>query len=216
MKTVGLFYVDLGSKDIARAAILCVASVKDAMPDARIVQFTNMDTLDLREVDEVVRKPPRNMGLMESRMEHYATYPHEQMLLIDPDIIVQADVWDVFDEPFDVALTDRGGKALVLNGKDVSIVMPYNLGAAFSTGNQFWRRCLVEMRGMSKVDRDWFGDQIAVGRVARAKIFQIKVLDLQQYNYTPKTKEEDVSSKFLVHYKGKRKAWMLDKAKVSA
>lgn len=213
MKKVGMFYVDLGFKDIARAANLSVISIKDAMPDAKIVQFTNMNTPGLKDVNEVVRKPSRDLGFMESRMEHYATYPHEKMLLIDPDIIIQADVWNVFDEPFDVALTDRGGNKLVLGKKDVSIIMPYNLGAAFSTGNQFWRRCLVEMKKMPKGDRDWFGDQIAVGRVARAKIFQIKVLDMYRYNYTPQKKEENVSSKFIVHYKGERKEWMPDKSK---
>jgi len=213
MKIIGMFYVDLGFPEIGKAAHLTIASIKEAMPDSSIVQFTNMLTPALPHVDEVVRRPPDDLGLMEGRMEHYSTYPHKQMLFIDPDIIIQKDVWDVFDDEFDVAMADRGGKPVMLNGKDISKVMPHNLGVAFSTGTQFWRRCLVEMKKLSLDDRNWFGDQIAVGRVARSKIFKIKTLDMYKYNYSPQTKDEDVSSRFIVHYKGKRKSWMPDKSK---
>ena len=208
MKKIGVFYADLGNKEIETAALLMIASVKEVMPDAHFVQFTNMTSPVLPYMSEVVRKEPQQLGFMEARIDHFASYPHEQMLFLDPDIIMQKDVWDVFDTKFDVALTDRGGKPVMMGDKDISIAMPHNTGVMFSVGNAFWRRVSVEMKKMSRDDKDWFGDQIAVGRVVKAKIFDVKVLDGSMYNYTPLSKEEDVSEKYIVHYKGKRKAWM--------
>ena len=86
--------------------------------------------------------------------------------------------------------------------------MPHNLGVAFSKGNKFWKAVLEEMKGQPRDLRDWFGDQIAVGKIVKSNRFNVHVLDHSFYNYTPKSKNEDVSKRYIVHYKGKRKAWM--------
>jgi hypothetical protein len=36
-------------------------------------------------------------------------------------------------------------------------------------------------------------------------------LSCNEFNYSPSQELEDVSGKYVVHYKGKRKKWMLEK-----
>jgi hypothetical protein len=215
MKKIGVFYVDMGEgrKEIERAVQLMADSAKKVMPDCHLVQFADQEISALPGMDEVIFRPIGSLGLMESRMDHFASYPHEEMLFLDPDIIVQKDLWHVFDHPFDIAIAGRGSRPIIQDetGLDVRFSMPYNTGVIFSRGNAFWSRVCVEMRGMSRSDREWFGDQVAVGRVVKSKIFNVHVLDGHLYNYTPVQRSEDVSERLAVHYKGKRKAWMFDR-----
>lgn len=210
-RTVGFFYVDLGNKDMMRLASRMVASVRRVIPRSSIVQFTCAKTHALPFADKVIVRAMDGLGLMESRVDHFAHFEHDEALFLDPDILVQKDVWPVFDSAFDVALTARNAK-LVCDGEDRSDDMPYNTGVMFSRGNGFWRAALKKMRGMSLDDRNWFGDQIAVAELVKAGGFNVLELPGEVYNHTPATESEDVSDKAVVHYKGvRKKTWMLRK-----
>ena len=204
-----MFYVERGKSDL-RALVRCsVDSVRRTIPDAWVIQFTDLATEPMDFVNEVIRRPAGSMMMMESRIEHFANFD-ERCLLIDPDVVVQEDVWDVFDTDFDVALTRRD--RLIVGGENYAELMPYNTGVMFSNGPGFWRAVLNEMKPMADTEREWYGDQIAVARVAASGGFKVLDLPCDEYNYTPGKRSEDVCFRKIVHYKGVRKEWMLDRA----
>lgn len=209
MKHVGFFYVNCGLPEMEVMATLMIASVKEVIPDAHISQFTNEATPALLGVDERIVRPVGKQGLMESRADHYARVKHETLFL-DPDIIVQKNPREVFAEDFDVALTKRRGE-LFVNGVDTHGSMPYNTGVSFCRNPRFWRAVHNEMKSMPFKERNWLGEQIAVANVVKSGEFNVLTLSCDDYNYSPETKHEDVSGRFIVHYKGPiRKHWMLD------
>lgn len=208
MRVVGLFYCNSHQPEMVRLAEICVASVRRHM-DAHVVQLTDLATDPFPFVDEVCRKKGQGFGLMEFRMHHFASYEHSEAMFLDLDTVVQADVWDVFDDDFDVALTTRE-KKIVYEGKDVSGAMPYNTGVMFSRGTAFWRRVCELMTPLPIDDRNWFGEQIVIGKLAKSGEFKVKEIPGADYNYTPKKQDEDVFTRYIVHYKGNRKDWMKD------
>lgn len=205
---VGLFYCEC-HQDLTRQAALCIASIKRHLP-AHIVHFSDRSTRRLDGADEIVRLSPGHFGLMEFRIHHYASYPHEAALFLDLDTIVQCDVSDILRDTFDVALTLRSAKKLLCDGEDRIAQMPYNTGVMFSRGNAFWDRVARLMRPLSIDDRNWFGEQEIIGRLAKSGEFRVRELPDTDYNYTPSTKDEDVSGRKIVHYKGNRKEWMCE------
>lgn len=207
-RIVGLFYVERGQSDLRSLLECAVRQARTVIDGAWVVQFTDMVTDAMEFVDEVIRRPSGSMGMMESRIEHFANFA-ERCLLIDPDVYVQEDVWDVFDSGFDVALTRR--ERLIVDGENYAELMPYNTGVMFSNGPEFWCAVLDEMRPMADAEREWYGDQIAVARVAASGKFRVLDLPCEQYNYTPGTQGEDVIFRKVVHYKGVRKQWMLNR-----
>jgi hypothetical protein len=81
--------------------------------------------------------------------------------------------------------------------------MPINCGVMFSRSPAFWHACLEWCSGK---DVGWYADQLAVAAVW--KRFNVLRLHCDNFNYTPRSRDEDVSSRYAVHYKGKRKEWM--------
>jgi len=208
MKHVGFFYVNCGRPETEVLCLLLIASIRDAIKDAHITQMTNEHTKPILGVDDVIVRSVGKQGLMESRVDHYAHFPHE-VLFLDPDIIVRKDPWDAFDQDFDVALTRRVGE-LFVDGVNTNGTMPYNTGVSFSRNGKFWKAVHKEMRGMSFKDRSWFGEQMAVANVVKSGRFNVLELSCADYNYSPNKQDEDVSEKYITHYKGPvRKQWML-------
>lgn len=206
MKLVGLFYCECHQPEMVRLAEICARSIRRHM-DAHIVQLTDLSTDALPFVDEVFRRDGRGLGLMEFRMHQFATYEHKQALFLDLDTVVQCDVWDVFNDEFDVALTTRE-KPLILQGEDVSDSMPFNTGVMFSQGTSFWKRVCELMKPLPLDDRNWFGEQMVIAQLAKTGEFRVKEIPGSDYNYSPKTQDENVFTRYIVHYKGKRKEWM--------
>jgi hypothetical protein len=210
MKVVGLFYVNCGRPENEALARIMIASVRDVIKDVHILQMTNEHTARLPGVDEVIVRPIGKQGVMESRVDHYAHCPYEALFL-DPDVVVQKDPWSVFGEDFDVALTKRSG-ALFVDGVDTAGAMPFNTGVTFTRNHDFWKAVHFAMQPMTFEERTWFGEQMAVARVAQAGDFGVKELTCDEFNYSPGRMDEDVSSRYIVHYKGPiRKQWMLHK-----
>jgi lipopolysaccharide biosynthesis glycosyltransferase len=193
---------------VARLAGKCAKSIREAIPGARIVQFTDERTPIFSFADEAIRRPIRNLGFMEFRIHHFASYPHKEMLFLDADTIVQKDPWDVFLNDFDVALTARA-EPLTSGGVDVTDQMPYNTGVMFSKGTKFWRKVCEGLKAYPLDARNWFGEQVEIAKVVKSGQFNVLEVSDAEYNYTPKKRDEDVSSRYIVHYKGKRKEWML-------
>jgi hypothetical protein len=185
---------------------LMLESVKRYMPEYRLVQLTDMDTECLNGVDEVIRRARPDAPIFVFRTEHFAHCPYSEWLALDTDVIVRQAVDDVWARAFDVALTTRrAGPCWDPNGLDVSRFMPFNTGVIFSRQPKFWHKCSERM--VPPYEGEWWSDQLAVGAVAESKQFRVLVLPGDEFNWTPKTKDEQSDAR-IWHYKGNRKEWM--------
>jgi lipopolysaccharide biosynthesis glycosyltransferase len=123
---------------------------------------------------------------------------------VDTDVVFQRDVTHVFDEEFDIAVTDRVGSAWE-HSPDVKH-MPYNMGVTFSRNKDFWKRAGKILKTLPEQLQEWAGDQLVVCELQ--KQYDTKVLPGLIYNFTPWKREDDTSRAAIVHYKGSRKAWI--------
>jgi len=171
-----------------------------------LVQMTDERTPEVPGADTVVRLAWDGERLMTYRLQHLAALAGPA-LVVDTDVVFVRDVGHVWERAFDVALTRRTGPAFDPNGVDLAEVMPYNTGVMFSRSQAFWQRCHELCSGFPPEVQRWYGDQYAV-RFA-APEFKVLELPTDPYNYSPGSPEEDVSQRYVVHYKGSRKAWML-------
>lgn len=188
---------------------LMVKSVLKAMPGVEIVQLTDMVTPQIKGVSSVIRKPYDGL-LMTFRMQHLAELTGDWITL-DTDIIVLKDLRSVFakDYPFDVALTRRYGKILDKDGIDIVAHMPYNTGVMFSRNRQFWKDAYKALLRMPASAHQWWGDQLSVRLAAESNRYSVLELNCDEYNYSP-DKEGEKKDVFVLHFKGKRKDWMLN------
>lgn len=148
--------------------------------------------------------------LMTYRLAHMAKLDGE-VIGLDTDVIVQANLGEVFAREFDVALTRRTGR-IFYGGKDIVKDMPINSGVLFSRSRKFWQDCYALCLKAPEEIQRWFGDQLCIMQVYKSGRYKVLELPCEKFNYTPKTQNEDVSSRYAVHYKGKRKDWMLSVA----
>lgn len=196
-----------------------IDSVRRVMPHAKVTLMTDSETPEI-DCDTRIEKEYDGL-LMPYRLLHLSCLPEGEWLFLDTDTIVLRDVSSVFRESFDVALTKRD---IVIdpNGVNLAETMPYNTGVMFSTSKNFWEECYRACKGFHVELKKWWGDQLAVRLVAKhegfdefrpKRKFKVLELDVDPYNFTPHYGQEhlDYPDKYILHYKGKRKEWMLKK-----
>ena len=171
---------------------LMVESVRRHMPSAHIVQMTDQRSR-VFDVDEV-RRLEYDKHLMTFRLHHLATWPHEQAIILDGDVVLKGDLGHVFDQSFQVALTKRDRKDY-----------PYNSGVMFSRCPEFWKQAAQWLKKHPAL-WDWDGDQAAIKEIAPQ--FDVLELRCEDYNWSPSS-PTDTSTALAWHYKGKRrKEWL--------
>lgn len=180
-----------------------VASVKRHMPKAELLQLTDEWTPEI-EGCKAIRRHWDGNDAMIFKMTHLSKLDGE-VLALDTDVIVQADVSGLFSMPFDVALTWRDGPIRGPKGEDITKLMPINCGVMFCRNPEFWRAC-IDFCMVHEIEH-WCADQLTVPHVCRG--FNTLRLHCDNFNYTPESATEDVSHRLIVHYKGDRKEWML-------
>jgi len=155
--TIGFFHVDKPGSEGAEMARLCangmVRSAKRVMKYTPIVQFTDMTTKALKNVDEVRRKPSEPMGLL--RIRHYAGV-EGQWVFVDTDVIFQQPVKRVFRSSFDIAVTRRDWSH-VKPARGFSERMPFNTGVVFSRCPHFWSEVYTRMRVLDPEQQEFMG-----------------------------------------------------------
>lgn len=185
-------------------ACVCVEALRLAMPDAEIVQLADESTPAVGGC-RVIRREWTHDNPMVFRMEHLADLEGD-VLSIDTDCIVQADVSGVFGLPFDVALTFRDKPVIdPKTGVDLQKIMPFNTGVCFTRNNAFWKECL---KALPQKNLGWYADQLVISRVAGR--FNVLKLHSDNFNYTPMIAGEDVRRRMIVHYKGKWRHHIVD------
>jgi hypothetical protein len=184
-----------------RYALMMLASARKVMPGIEVIQLTDMET---PEVDGATALRLKHIydDLTTFRMAHLSTLEGD-VICVDTDVLIQSDLRPLFAFNFDVALTWRNKQILDPNGVNITKLMPYNTGVMFQRNPRFWAKALEWCRGK---DIGWYCDQVAAAELAPQ--FNVLKLHCDNFNYTPKSADEDVSMRHVVHYKGKSRKFL--------
>lgn len=201
---VGFYYIG-DIEEYAYLGGLAAAVAKQTMPQAEIVHLTDMDTKQLENVDTVLRLE-KNCPMAVLRMRHHQT-PGD-WLFIDIDALIMKDVSDLFYEAFDIAIANRvPGDGSEHEG---FAEMPHNMGVVFSRSPVFWREAEKELLKYTPKMQEWMGDQLAINRLIKSCTFNVKKVSGEKYNFPPSSPL--LSDASIVHFKGRRKPWMIEHA----
>jgi len=175
-----IFYVDEGLKKAEDHKVMIEQFFKSASvhhPDCKKVVLSDFDT-DLSFLDkdvEVNRYKVDKSKIMFSRMTTQIAYleSHDfsiNIILLDYDILINANLEPLFQKKFDIGLTYR--KDLVFRK------MPINGGIIFlkknskSKGIWFLEKVYSVYRSKYYSKKDWYGDQYSLIYVVGNLIFQ--------------------------------------------
>lgn len=204
-------------------AELLIRSIRKTMPGVEVVQFTDDRSPAVLGVDSVRRKPHGQM--LEVRLQHYAEAEGD-WLLVDTDVLIQRDVRAVFDGPdtvtgrgvaltldpamanWEIAIADRNWPHAKDDLGDQG--MPYNTGVVFSRSAAFWRDVLTVWQALPPNERDWLSEQRAVAKVIDSDRWNVLILPGLVFNFPP-DRENPGADAAILHFKGPRKALMLER-----
>ena len=207
---IGFFAQDIGpqSKPILAMADQMIASAKAVMPEVEIYHLTDGFTQSPKGVTDTIRVcGPMPMAVRRVTLHSMC---EGDWLFVDTDIIFRKSVYSVFDDDFDIALTDREGTITHEGG--YAKEMPYNIGVVFSRSPEFWQMVKGYLVQMPEFYQEWEGDQRIVCELMKYDHgFNVKILPGSIYNYPPK-REDDPQDAAIMHYKGNRKKWLLKEA----
>jgi hypothetical protein len=146
--------------------------------------------------------------------------PDETLLLLDADILVQANLSHLETEPFDVAVTWRAA-TLKVNG---GFLVARNRGQNYAAS--FFSHFLQVFREDYLAEQQWNGDQLALNKLLpMRKVWSdnvllspyegatIRILHSDTYNYSPADDPEAFADpalreRLILHFKGHRKRFM--------
>lgn len=210
---IGFYLVQGDQGDGYVLADMMLRSVRAAMPGVPVTQFTDLKSPPVYGVDHVMRKPFAPLALL--RSAHQMNVEGE-WLFLDTDVLVQKDVRDVFQHPFDLALADRSWPHLEPTPAFAE-AMPWNIGVVFSRCPQFWRAVHEGLRAAPETAQDFMGDQIVACALLKTGTWALHELPGTRYNYPPAHADDIGRGAAIVHYKGHyRKPWMLQRFSESA
>ena len=182
-----------------------IASVRTHMPSARVVQLTDRRTRALEEVDEVRRIDGANYAYL--LYKHMATLP-PPFIRLDYDMLVQGDLSHVLDDT-DIALNTHSDPIVTKSDWGKKYPFAACVWAAKNHGQEF----AESFRGIHIISGrdDWLGVVPSINEAIEVFPYRIKRLDGQIYNYTPKNRDDRPKEALVIHYKGRRKKFMLEK-----
>lgn len=173
---------------MARAAI---ASIRQQMPDARIVHMTTGEPMP--EADEAVSVAVTgHVWIRRAIVQAHAPLP---MLSLDVDIVMRRDVSELWDLACDVALPRISDPHVRCTG-----------GVWFCRSRAFLDCWAGKVRNFNPND----SRQLLAGLSAYAEEWTGAVHWLAEsiYERLPKGANDACDGAALVHYRGRRKAWM--------
>jgi len=151
-------------------------------------------TPQLECVDGCVRQKRQNFG--QWYFDSMENFPHEVFIRVDYDVVVKHDPWDEFKHDFDIAIA-----------KETNGMM--NNGIVLVKNRAFFHECgKVYLERTSK--DGWNDIQVATQLTIDDGKFRVRKLDPRLYNVLPKNPRQYRSDAVMIHFKDKRKDWMLD------
>jgi hypothetical protein len=223
---VGFLFIDGPDKTARVCADGLVCSLRRAMPDVPIVQFSDAETPAITAVTEVRRLPRESESMAVMRFRHQANVTGD-WLFLDTDVIVQKDVRRVFRSTFHVVVTTRNWPHLKA-ADGFSEKMPFNTGVIFSRSQAFWREALEQLEASETHDREFMGHQQVICDLVASGRYDVAYIKGSKYNCPPYVKggkeggDKQLSDLLvreasIVHYKGaQRKAMMLKRIRREA
>ena len=186
----------LDYKGAEALAELCIASVRKHMPHAEIWHLTTEDGPEL-SADKCLRMDIQ--GTYGYKRNALTSMLEGEVISIDYDVIMQEDISSVFDEDFELGVTvdmKPGGPGIKYNG-----------GVIFSRSQEYWKTIAEIVKDMDfcKTEGDWYPIELACNQLADSGKFKTKVFS-SEYNHVPSSPEDKQGK--LIHYRGKRKAWV--------
>ena len=220
--------------DYMEVLALSFESAKLRAPKARRILLTDEKTAvpDSLPVERVMRFPIDPERLMFERMRVQELYlrerdPARASVMMDSDVVVNADPAGVFAETFDIGLTWRpefadapfnGGMIYVPEGKGghAFIVKALACYEAFSA-------VPAVARPYARSLKAWWGDQFALALLVGYRAYaertsdtlgvdglRVRLFPCSDYNFTIEAgrnySREELRSKRFIHFKGNRKA----------
>lgn len=182
-------------------AELMLASVRQHMPQAKIIQFTTPEFPALEGVDEVLRQENKGDFIEWAFRCLIALIARgEPILQIATDVLLNADVSNVFEHEFDVAssiypTSTRSDGAFC---GDVNFIKP----------SQFYQEVYDYYVNTPEIMDGWEGGQTAFLHVAKTSNHKVLALPFDEYCNTPDNMEADISMAKILHFRGPRKALM--------
>ena len=179
------------SKEQQELAELFVKMMRRFQPDATLVQMTDITTMAIKGIDECFRTKSDRLGPW--YFNAMSNFPAEQFLRLDYDTVVRGDVSDVFNAPFDIAISkERNG--LMNNG----VVFVKDRGI-FEDALDFYEN--------ETLKDDWYDIQASMQMAIDDGQYRVKKLDQGIYNYFYEAKSIPQEAK-IVHFKGFQKKHM--------
>lgn len=187
-----------------------VKNINQVMPGVPVFHLTDEKTQPIAGAEAVV--VPMDCPLMVWRLKAHRAGMDlaSEVLFTEPDVRFNSEVLHVFDEDFDVAVTDREVDSdWELNGETVrlSSVAHYTMGTTFSRSKFFWDDCVGHCEGMGRKEQNWLGDMLALAAVIETGLYKVITISGPVYNHIPCSRDDACDCKVL-HYKGMRKEWL--------
>jgi len=187
-----------------------------------VVQMSDYENAPVQGTDLTNRL--FKFDFIEWRLQHMINLTHVyrndamtedfKIIWLDYDVIVRRDLSKIFSrmdaERCDVMLTRRDHREKTVSDALLADC-PHNMGVAWSlqSGRTLWIRALEIYRTFKNPD-GWMDGQRAIEKaIASTPSVTVRSLPCHDYNYTPQAPDEDCSDKWVVHYKGERKRWLV-------
>lgn len=187
-----------------------VVNIKAVMPGIPVFHVADEKTVPIpgAEVLRVERDVPLMTWHMKCHRE--AQSLGDEVLFTEPDVRFRSEILHVFDEPFDIAVTEREvDSTWTIDGQKVMLsdVAPYTLGTTFSRSREFWDDVTKHCATLADKEQHWLGDMLSLWAVMQTGKYKVKVIPGPIYNHIPCSREDSCDVKVL-HYKGMRKEWL--------
>ena len=191
-----------------------VGSIRKHMPNAHIIQLSDMETPKVDDVDEVIKE--RRLFARSKNNVHYEGYrllselDVDELMFADMDFIFNDSVEHLFDGDFEVSLCDKRGPGCGIRTHQIERY-PY-LGVIITKTKEFWKDCYKYMLGFEK--KRWPDNMEAVAKIVDSGKYKVKFIDGNIYNKVPRFKDDYNPDAKIYHFKGSkkvdRKEWMED------
>lgn len=208
---------------------LFLASLRTHEPDATITLLTDMDSDVPGSYDWVIRRdfPQAELTLARFKMQRdflaLLGERLERVVMLDTDILLNGRLGDVFDGGFDMGLTIRDQPM-----EPGEVEMPYNNGVIFVDCRRrldgilaFYDEIIRRVQVMHTDLHSWLGTQYAVrdlvgrqtvGTTVEVGAIDFRILPCSTFNHTPRSADECVANRVVLHFKGQFKQLMTDYA----
>jgi hypothetical protein len=217
MNNVTIAFLSMGDRPHAK---YCAMSLKKNMPDAKIVQITDIVTPQLECVDEVVRHDFKD-EMMVNIVRGFKELEWDGTLITTADdCILDKPLDKELEGEFDVAIPFLKNVIRIKkkSTKETKVYsqrkFPYMNGLVIVRNKEFYNDCYEELMKIKDDDFEgqsygkWWGDMACIREVIESGKYTAKLLPSTLYSKKPQYSGHTDNKVIMWHYAGKRKDWM--------